>query len=273
MTAYAIRGGEEGARRLDLLARVMAPATDALMAAAGIAPGMRCIDLGCGGGHVSQRLATLVGPGGRVVGVDFDAVKLAAARRASEVAGLRNLEFRQADVAAWSETEAYDFVYGRFIVSHLPGRPGFVARMCGALRTGGVLVLEDIDFRGAFCHPPDAAFDRACELYVEVIRRRGGDATVGAQLYQLCLDGGLEHVHVQVAQPTHGDRAPEKDLTLSTLRNIADAVLAEGLASADELQETIAALADYTEDPRSILGCPRIFQVWGRKPARVLVTA
>lgn len=79
-TSYVIRGGEEGKRRLDLLARAMAPATDAVLERAGIRPGMRCLDLGCGGGHVSRRLAVLVGPSGSVVGIDFDAVKLEAAR-------------------------------------------------------------------------------------------------------------------------------------------------------------------------------------------------
>ena len=72
MSGYAIRGGEEGRRRLDLLARTMAPNTEALLARAGLRAGMRCIDLGCGGGHVSRYLAECVGAGGFVVGVDVD---------------------------------------------------------------------------------------------------------------------------------------------------------------------------------------------------------
>ena len=60
MSGYAIRGGDEGRRRLDLLARTMAPNTEALLARAGIRVGMRCIDLGCGGGHVSRYLAQRV---------------------------------------------------------------------------------------------------------------------------------------------------------------------------------------------------------------------
>ena len=56
-TAYAIRGGEEGARRLDLLAQVVGPTTEAFLGAARIAAGMSCLDVGCGAGHVSRRLA------------------------------------------------------------------------------------------------------------------------------------------------------------------------------------------------------------------------
>lgn len=55
---------------------------------------------------------------------------------------------------------------------------------------------------------------------------------------------------------------------LSTMINIADAVLTEGLASADEVRSTIAELTAFTEDPRSTVACPRILQVRGHKPAQ-----
>jgi ubiquinone/menaquinone biosynthesis C-methylase UbiE len=263
---YAIRGGEEGARRLDLLARVMAPTTDALLGST-VATAMTCLDIGCGAGHVSRRLAALVGPTGRVVGLDLDPVKLATARTQADRAGLGNVELRVADATAWSEPGGFDVVYGRFIVSHLADRPGFVARLCEALRPSGTLMLEDIDFTGAFCYPANAAFSRYCELYVQVIARRGGDANVGAKLYELCLDAGLEDVQAGLIQPTHSGCGPEKGLSLSTMINIADAVVAEGLAGEDEVRETIAELTAFTEDPRSTVACPRIFQVRGRKAA------
>jgi predicted O-methyltransferase YrrM len=266
MTTYAIRGGIEGKRRLDLLAQVMAPTIQALLARAGLRPGMRCLDLGCGGGHVSRLLAQMVGQSGRVVGLDLDQVKLESAQEHCRSEGLENVEFRQVDVTEWSEPETYDLVYGRFILSHLGGRPAVVARMAEALRPGGVVVLEDIDFTGSFCYPPNSAYDRYCELYRAVIRRRGGDADLGPQLYGLCLDAGMREGEVRTAQPIHTGKQMEKTLSLSTLINIADAVLAERLATASELDATIAALTQYTDDPRSIIGFPRIFQVWAQRP-------
>jgi len=59
-----------------------------------------------------------------------------------------------------------------------------------------------------------------------------------------------------------------KDLTLSTLVNIADAAVAEGLGTPEELQRAIAELEAFTEEEDSIIGCPRIFQVWGRTRAQ-----
>jgi hypothetical protein len=46
---YVIRGGKKGYERLLLLARDRWPDTAALFERAGLSPGMRCIDLGCGG--------------------------------------------------------------------------------------------------------------------------------------------------------------------------------------------------------------------------------
>jgi ubiquinone/menaquinone biosynthesis C-methylase UbiE len=47
-----------------------------LLQRSGIQPGMACLDIGCGGGDVSFDLARLVGPNGRVAGIDIDEVKM-----------------------------------------------------------------------------------------------------------------------------------------------------------------------------------------------------
>ena len=69
---YAIRGGKEGKQRLNLLARVMLPTTSQLLKTVGLRQGMECLDVGCGGGHVSLLMASMIGPAGKVVGTDTD---------------------------------------------------------------------------------------------------------------------------------------------------------------------------------------------------------
>jgi len=53
-------------------------------------------------------------------------------------------------------------------------------------------------------------------------------------------------------------------LALVTLQNIVSSVLAESLASGAELDAAIASLEAFTNDPSTLVGLPRIFQVWGR---------
>jgi len=69
---YVIRGGREGYDRLRVLAAARRASTLELFQLAGLLPGMRCADLGCGSGDVTLDLAALAGPAGRVVGIDAD---------------------------------------------------------------------------------------------------------------------------------------------------------------------------------------------------------
>ena len=114
-----IRGGREGYERLLVLARERWPDTAALFERVGLSPGMRCIDLGCGGGEVTLEMARLVGPGGSVTGIDMDEVKLDLARQAAARSGLGNVEFRLLNLHDWDEPTAYDTAYCRFVLQHL----------------------------------------------------------------------------------------------------------------------------------------------------------
>jgi 2-polyprenyl-3-methyl-5-hydroxy-6-metoxy-1,4-benzoquinol methylase len=110
---YVIRGGRHGYARLQVLARARRADTVELLRRAGLRPGMRCLDLGCGGGDVSFELASLAGAQGSVTGIDMDEVKLALAREAATGRGFANVEFRTGNVNDWAEPGAYDFVYCR----------------------------------------------------------------------------------------------------------------------------------------------------------------
>ena len=80
------RSAEEE-RRLQRQARLPDPITRRLFEAAGIGSGMRVLDLGSGAGDVAMLLAGLVGPTGRVVGVDDNPAILETARRPRARAG------------------------------------------------------------------------------------------------------------------------------------------------------------------------------------------
>jgi 2-polyprenyl-3-methyl-5-hydroxy-6-metoxy-1,4-benzoquinol methylase len=136
MERYVIRGGRAGYDRLQVLTRDRWPTIRALFARAGVGAGMRCVDLGCGGGEVTFELAKLVAPGGDVVGVDMDEVKLALARDAAADRGITNVEFRALNVNAWDEPAAYDVVYGRFLLQHLRQPVALLRRMWAAVRPG-----------------------------------------------------------------------------------------------------------------------------------------
>jgi SAM-dependent methyltransferase len=255
---YAIRGGDEGKKRLELVGRVLWPTTCRFLKSSGIRVGMKVLDLGCGGGDVTRGIARMVGPSGHVTGVDMDPVKLEKAER------MNPIEYRLGNVYEWSETETYDAVYTRCLLTHLPDPAAAIARMRQALKPGGMLLVEDIDFTGSFCYPACRAYEHYVDLYREVVRRRKGDADIGPKLHGMLVDAGLQGVASSAVSIFHVNQEG-KDLSLSTLINIADAVLAESLATREELESSISELEAFTNDPRTLVSLPRFFQVIGTR--------
>lgn len=79
--------------------RLTAPVSERMLDLAGLAPGMRVLDLATGRGEPALRAAHRVGPRGFVVGVDSHGESLQMAKERAEREGLSNLELRSADAA------------------------------------------------------------------------------------------------------------------------------------------------------------------------------
>jgi SAM-dependent methyltransferase len=262
---YVIKGGVEGRERLRLISRVVGRGTHALLDRVGIAQGWRCLDVGCGGGDVARVIARRAGSHGQIVGIDMDTAKIDLARAEAAAEGLGNIEFISADFDGWEPPGAFDLVYARFVLSHVPEPSGTIGRFYQWLRPGGRVALEDIDDRGAFVFPESAAFQRYCALYREVVRRRGGDASIGPRLPHLLNQAGFEDLWVGLHQPI----ALEGDVKLVhavTLENTADAILQASLATRSEVDELIRELHSLVADKTTLMALPRIVQVCASRP-------
>jgi SAM-dependent methyltransferase len=262
---YVIRGGLEGRERLRVLARVMWPTTSALFQRVGVDPGARCLDLGCGGGDVSLALAGLATQGS-VVGADMDETKLDLARAEAASAGVNNVEFRVLDVMEPpADDQQFDVVYMRFLLTHLPDPSTALAHVRKRLARGGAIVVEDIDFTGHFCHPHSDAFWRYVQLYTEAVLARGCDPNIGPRLPSLLEGAGFEGIDMNVVQPA-GLVGEVKSIAPITLEAIAEAVLAAGLVTVEDLNQTVDDLYAFAAREGTLLSIPRIVQAWGRQP-------
>ncbi len=261
---YIIRGGIEGRQRLRILSRIMQASTLGLLERAGIRPGMVCLEVACGSADLAFDIARLVTPDGRVVATDIDRTKLELATIEAEVGQLTNLEFRFADITTDELEPEFDLVHARFILTHLPNPERALATMRQALRPGGILAVEDVDFRGYFCYPECDALWRYVELYTRTVQRRGGDPNIGPRLPALLTEAGFEKVQMNIVQPA-GMSGEVKLLSPLTMENIADAVIAEGLASREEIDRLVAELYEFARTPGTIGSSPRVVQVWGKR--------
>ena len=260
---YVLRGGRAGAERLRVLNRVKWPTTEPLLRVAGLRAGMSCLDVGCGG-DVTLKMAALVGAEGHVVGIDRDQSILHLARQEADEQGLP-VTFRTVEAEELVEESAYDLVFSRYLLSHLPQPQRALEAMVRAVRPGGRLVLEDVYFPGHVCYPPNAALDRFVELYQAVARaKEGGDAAIGVRLLEMALDAGLEEVRVGLVVPTFRE-GEGKWVTQITMEHIRETVVGAGLASDAEVDDVVSELGRIAVDDRTLMSIAPTFQAWGLK--------
>lgn len=261
---YVIAGGRVGRDRLRTLSGVLAQTTGALLDHIGIPPTARCLDAGCGGGDVARLLSERC-PAGMVVGVDRDPVKIELAR--AELGD--RVDLRVEDIAdTVCDGAAYDVVYARFLLSHLPDAGDWVRRLSHLLSPGGVLVVEDLHISGSFCAPASAAHDQALRIYAETVRDHGGDPDIGPQLPRHLLTAGLTGIGVNVVQPA-GLTGDAKQVIVLTQRAIADTAVASGILTWEEMNENIAELQAFVDRSDTVMTTAQIVQTWGRLGSRM----
>jgi 2-polyprenyl-6-hydroxyphenyl methylase / 3-demethylubiquinone-9 3-methyltransferase len=104
--------------------------------------GLTALDVGCGGGVLSEPLARL---GATVTGLDPAPTNLAVARTHAERSGL-SIDYRGETIEEVAgQGKRFDLVLAMEVVEHVPDMPAFVAACCEAVRPGGLLFLATIN--------------------------------------------------------------------------------------------------------------------------------
>lgn len=264
MNKYAITGGLEGKNRLAILSRAMHEYTKNFISRAGVKKGDKVLDIGCGGGDVSFELADIVGDQGKVVAIDFDEKIIVLNQVDAQRRNKKNIQFKVGDVFNLSEINKYDFIYVRFLLSHLDNPVLALTNITKAAKVGGTIAIEDTQFSGHFSYPKCKAFEEYIKLYKNVLAKRKANADIGVQLTEMFTNAGLDDIHVQVVQPVfmYGEG---KLISYITMDKIKESLKKEKLASEEEINKILQELLVFTENPNTILSLPRVFQVYGNK--------
>jgi len=102
-------------------------------------PGESVLDLGCGFGDTTQRLAALVGDGGEAVGIDVAEPFIEVARREAEEAGVENVRFEVGDVQVTEFGETFDYAFSRMGIMFFANPVQALRNVRAALTPGGRL--------------------------------------------------------------------------------------------------------------------------------------
>jgi 2-polyprenyl-6-hydroxyphenyl methylase/3-demethylubiquinone-9 3-methyltransferase len=104
--------------------------------------GLMVLDVGCGGGVLSEPMARL---GASVTGLDPAPNNIAVAKRHAERSGL-NIDYRgEAVEIVAARGEQFDIVLAMEVVEHVADVQAFVSACCAAVKPGGLLVMATIN--------------------------------------------------------------------------------------------------------------------------------
>ncbi len=241
---YVLGHADQELERLTTQARAVDPITRRCFLAAGLAPGMRVLDVGSGPGDVSFLIAELVGSTGEVVGVDRSpiAIRAANARKASR--SLPNVTFVEGDPTELKFERSFDAVAGRYVLMFQPDPAAMLRRLATHMRPGAVVVFHEIDWNGARSHPPVPAYDRCCEWIVKTLAQSGTDPRMGAKLAAIMKTAGLPaaSLHLESLASAGPDNAGLAKFTAELARTLLPGMQRLGIATAEEVAiETLAA--------------------------------
>ena len=264
---YSLGTSDSEIARLDAQANTIATATALLLRSAGIAPGMRVLDLGTGIGHVAFQLADLVGAAGEVVAIDQAAPLLDVAEQRRASAGLENVHFVEADVRTFRHHARFDAVVGRLILFHLPDRVDILRHHLGALSRDGLTVMIDFDVGSARTEPSVPLFATAVDWITRAFRHAGANPVIGTQLARLLQEVGLTDVQsFGIQQYLPPDDPFGAALIFGVVNILAPLIVAAGIATEDELGlDTFRArLEDAVQSSRAVALPPATVGAWAR---------
>ncbi|MES1175776.1 MAG: class I SAM-dependent methyltransferase [Myxococcales bacterium] len=177
---YTFGDGDVAAERLRLLASVFAPSSAALLGRFSARAPELALDLGCGPGYTTELVAEQL-TATRVIGLDQSPrlIEQAARERSTE-----RVSFAQADVSAPPfPAPPAQFLFSRFLLTHLRDPAAVVRAWAGAAPPGATLVLEETaSMTGA--HP---AFPRYYALVERMQAHYGQRMYIGRELEALCV--------------------------------------------------------------------------------------
>jgi 2-polyprenyl-3-methyl-5-hydroxy-6-metoxy-1,4-benzoquinol methylase len=190
-TAYVLGHSDRELARLERQAAFFGDMTRDGLLRAGIAPGMRVLELGCGVGDVSSIAAELVGPRGEVVGIDISEDALTIATRRMHAAGHDHVRFAHSTLEEFADYGDFDAVIGRFILIHVPDPAALLGLLAQRVRPGATIAFIEMDVGTASALPPLPLMERCVHWIMEVYRRAGRESEMGSKLFSAFRSAGL----------------------------------------------------------------------------------
>ena len=193
---YILDGTDQDLRRLLSIAELSAEMARTAFRRLGAQGGWNAIDCGCGPIGGLAVMAEMVGPAGRVVGVDFNQAAVQRARAVVSALELDNVEVVAGDMHELDPAALggpFDLAYTRLFLMHQADPARTLRHIAGLLRPGGWLVVQEaLHSPPPRSHPHLEALTDYWDLIYELLHRAGVPSGAVDDLPRSAREAGLE---------------------------------------------------------------------------------
>jgi ubiquinone/menaquinone biosynthesis C-methylase UbiE len=241
---YALGYTQGEFRRLELQGALLHDLTEDVLRHAGIGPGMRVLDIGCGVGDVSLLAGRLVGPTGLVLGVDRspEAIDIAE-RRASQAAQCYWTRFAAGELDSFRPDQHFDALIGRLVLMYLPDPVATLRKLARCVKPGGVVAFQELALPLARSVPEGPLFSQCLGWVTDTIEGAGFEIDMGGKLPMAFAAAGLPAPQLNSSAVIGGGPdSPIYNYMAETMRSLLPMAERVGVATAAEVQ--IDALAE-----------------------------
>lgn len=216
---------------------------------AGLVPGMRVLDVGCGSGDLTRLIARLIGSNGLVLGIDRDEAGLDAARGNAAEEGAAEVRYLTVDLAdAHLPDQRFDAIVGRRVLMYLPDPRATLMQLVAHLEPSGLVAFQEHAAAGMpVAAAPIPLHQQLHRWLWTTVAREQGDVTLGLKLAGLFASVGLR------ADPMRAEAvllAPDAPSALGAVaRAMLPRIIAHGVATAEDID--VATLDRRLEEERA----------------------
>ena len=238
MTRYALGHSSAEQERLRVQATYLRGITESIWRTAGVLPGMRVLDVGCGTGDTTFLAADLVGPNGFVVGIDRSADAIGTARQRAQTTSRPNVQFIEGELGApIADQEPFDAAIGRYVLVHQPDIVAALRSVRDLVLHGGLIAFHEIELGTTHVtDPPSELVERVRSWLREAFRLGGVQLRAVSQMSRYFHEAGLGWPETSIyTTVSSGPDGFGPDWIVRTLRSLAPVLEQAGVVTANEL--------------------------------------
>lgn len=266
-SAYVLGHSERELARLERQAAFFADATREVLVRSGLKAGMKVLDVGCGVGDVAAIAADLVGPTGRVHGIDISPGALGIAEARMKATGRNWVDFAPTPIESFDGFAGFDAVVGRFILVHLPDPAALLRALVPKLAPGTTVSFLEMDMSTGAAVPPSALLQQNLGRIIEVYRRAGRQMDMGTALFPTFRAAGLEPQLAGFTRIGSGAEAAGFHFFTESVRSLLPFMEKLGIARPEEVGiDTLYERLAAEMGPDHCIFYPRLLGAWAKTP-------